>query len=244
MITVKSKSPAPKLNASSLDPDAVFEDAHWLKIKARYANRPGAFFLRWDVSTCKQRIRRATTRDLPEFRLALQKEEAKKLPRKRLVPFLRTRIAELEEEQATRAGRSINPVGAAVAATQTAKVFIRCAASEVYSFLASPENLPSWATAFCSAVQEIGGKCLAETPRGPFPVRIADKNDFGVVDHHVELGPDQEVHIPIRVLKNGDGAEVFFTIFRPADMRDERYTTEVEMVERDLDTLKKLLERK
>ncbi len=241
---MKLKSPAPRLNASSLDPDALFEDAHWLKIKARFANRPGAFFLRWDVAFCKQRIRRATTRDLPELRLALEMEEAKKLPRKRLVPFLRTRIAELEEEHRTRAGRSIDPVDVAATTTQTVKVFIRCAASEVYSFLAVPENLPTWATAFCSAVQEVGGKWIAETPRGPYPVRIAEKNVFGVVDHHVELGADQEVHIPIRVLKNGDGAEVFFTIFRPADMRDERYATEVEMVERDLDTLKKLLERK
>ncbi|MHA3772343.1 hypothetical protein ACXR0O_12485 [Verrucomicrobiota bacterium sgz303538] len=240
---MKSISPAPKLNASSLDPDALFEDAHWLKIKARFAKNPGAFFLRWDGHTCKQRIRRATTRDLPELRIALQKEEAKRMPRKLLVPFLRKRIAELEEEQVTRAGRSIDPVGEAVAATQTISIFIQRAASEVYSFLAVQKNLPTWATAFCSAIRSVDGKWIAETPKGPFPVRIARKNDFGIVDHHVELGPDQEIHIPIRVLKNGDGAEVLFTIFRPANMRDERYTTEVEMVERDLDTLKRLLEQ-
>lgn len=46
----------------------------------------------------------------------------------------------------------------------------------------------------------------------------------------------------MRVLSNGVGSEVLFTLFRLPDMSDEKYAEDMRMVERDLRTLKDLLE--
>jgi hypothetical protein len=63
-----------------------------------------------------------------------------------------------------------------------------------------------------------------------------------VLDHYVNPAPEIEVYVPMRVLPNGSGSEVIFTLFQLSDMSDERFAEDVEMVERDLKTLKNVLE--
>lgn len=46
----------------------------------------------------------------------------------------------------------------------------------------------------------------------------------------------------MRVLPNGSGSEVIFTLFRLPDMSNEQFAEDVGMVERDLKTLKDVLE--
>ena len=81
-----------------------------------------------------------------------------------------------------------------------------------------------------------------ETPRGPMKVRFVGKNDLGVLDHYVNPTPEIEVYVPMRVLPNGSGSEVVFTLFRLPDMSDEKFAENIGMVERDLKTLKSVLE--
>src|SRR5438067_6494507 len=45
-------------------------------------------------------------------------------------------------------------------------------------------------------------------------VRFVRRNEFGVVDHDVILKSGTTVHNPIRILPNGRGTEVIFTLFR------------------------------
>jgi hypothetical protein len=52
-----------------------------------------------------------------------------------------------------------------------------------------------------------------------------------------------EVYVPMRVLRNGSGSEVIFTLFRLPDMSDEQYAEDMQLVERDLKALKELLEK-
>jgi hypothetical protein len=47
----------------------------------------------------------------------------------------------------------------------------------------------------------------------------------------------------MRVLPNGSGSEVIFTILRSPEMSDEKFAEDIGLVERDLRTLKNLLER-
>jgi hypothetical protein len=68
-----------------------------------------------------------------------------------------------------------------------------------------------------------------------WPVRFAD--------HYVSIGNAPEVYIPIRVIANGSGSEVLFTLFRYPDMTDEIYARDKAAVQKDLETLKQLLER-
>lgn len=74
------------------------------------------------------------------------------------------------------------------------------------------------------------------------PVRFAEKNRFGVLDHYVNPVPDVEVYVPMRVLANGSGSEVMFTLFRMPEMTDDKFAEDAAMVEQDLNTLKTVLE--
>jgi hypothetical protein len=47
----------------------------------------------------------------------------------------------------------------------------------------------------------------------------------------------------MRVLANGSGSEVLFTLFRLPDMSDEQYAEDMQLVEHDLRALKDLLEK-
>ncbi len=48
----------------------------------------------------------------------------------------------------------------------------------------------------------------------------------------------------MRVLSNSTGSEVIFTLFRLPDMSDEKYAEDMKLVEKDLRTLKVLLENR
>ena len=52
-------------------------------------------------------------------------------------------------------------------------------------------------------------------------IRFTGRNAFGVMDHRVDLGTGPEVHVPMRVVPNGAGAEVPVTPFRRLGMPDE-----------------------
>jgi hypothetical protein len=47
----------------------------------------------------------------------------------------------------------------------------------------------------------------------------------------------------MRVVPNGSGSEVIFTLFQSPDMSEEEYSEDVRLVEHDLRTLKDVLER-
>lgn len=113
---------------------------------------------------------------------------------------------------------------------------------EVYAFASDPRNLPRWAAGLGSAVREEGGEWIATTPGGEVRVRFAPRNALGVLDHIVTVAPGVEVRVPMRVLANGAGCEVVFTLFRQPGMSDAKYLEDAGMVERDLQALKRLLE--
>lgn len=62
------------------------------------------------------------------------------------------------------------------------------------------------------------------------------------MDHWVELENGSVVHIPLRVIANGDGAEVLLTLFRQPDMTDEIFQRDQDWVGRDLAALKSWIE--
>src|SRR5439155_22057939 len=80
------------------------------------------------------------------------------------------------------------------------------------------------------------------TPEGRVKVRFTEPNDFGILDHYTAPRPGVEIYIPRRVIANGAGSEVLFTLFRLPDTTDETFARDAEWVERDLRALKALLE--
>lgn len=113
----------------------------------------------------------------------------------------------------------------------------------VYAFAANPANLPRWATGLGGAIRHEGGEWLADSPMGPIKIRFAAENRFGILDHDVVLPSGVTVHNPLRVIANGTGSELFFTLIRRPEMTDEEFARDAQWVANDLQILKGLLEK-
>ncbi len=127
--------------------------------------------------------------------------------------------------------------------TKTLSISIDRHCDEVYEFVSNPANLPQWARGLCRSVRKSNGGWIAETPQAPLKILFTEHNDLGVVDHYVFSPAGEETYVPLRVVPNGTGAEVLFTLFRPPGMTGERFSEDAALVVRDLEALKRLLER-
>jgi len=113
---------------------------------------------------------------------------------------------------------------------------------EVYVFVSDPENLPKWATGLGGSIRKVQGEWIADSPMGKIRITFAEKNTFGILDHEVVLESGVRIDNPMRVIANGEGSEVFFTLIRQPDMSDEKFADDARWVEKDLKILKGLLE--
>ena len=127
--------------------------------------------------------------------------------------------------------------------SRTLSITIACHPRKVYEFVSNPENLPRWAAGLGKSVRKSGAGWIVDTLQGPAQIRFAEKNDFGVLDHYVKPASGVEVYVPMRVVPNGSGSEVIFTLFKTPEMSDKQFAEDAGMVERDLKTLKSVLER-
>lgn len=121
-------------------------------------------------------------------------------------------------------------------------VSIQRSPRDVYTFIANGENVPRWAAGLGTKIRRAGGDWLAEGPVGTVRVRFTPPNDFGVADHDVVLENGVTVHNPIRVVPNGSGSTVIFTLLRQPGMSVEQFNQDAQAVERDLATLKAILD--
>jgi len=117
--------------------------------------------------------------------------------------------------------------------------------ADVYEFASDPRNLPRWAAGLArSEVRQDGDAWIADAPFGTVRIRFAEQNRFGVMDHDVTLDSGVTIHNSMRVVPNGEGSEFIFTLIRQPGMSDEKFAEDKAAVEKDLRTLKNLLERK
>lgn len=116
--------------------------------------------------------------------------------------------------------------------------------SDVYAFASRPENMPLWASGLASGLKPDGEDWIADGgPIGQVRVRFAATNDFGVIDHTVTMENGLVVENALRVVPNGGGAEVMFTLLRRPDMDEAAFDSDTRHVERDVKALKMLLEK-
>jgi len=127
--------------------------------------------------------------------------------------------------------------------SRTLSISIGCRPDKVYAFVSNPGNLPRWAAGLCKSVRKSGAGWIAETAQGAMNLRFAKNNDLGVLDHYVTPAPGVEIYVPMRVLPNGSGSELLFTLFKLPGMSDEKFAEDAGLVARDLETLKRVLER-
>ncbi|WP_338703215.1 SRPBCC family protein [Streptomyces sp. Q6] len=114
---------------------------------------------------------------------------------------------------------------------------------DVYAFASDPAHLPAWAQGLGGTIENIDGEWVAaSSPMGRVVVAFVPANDLGVLDHDVTLPSGDTVHNPVRVIADGPGSEVVFTLRRQLGTSDEAFRRDAEMVTADLARLKNLLE--
>lgn len=112
----------------------------------------------------------------------------------------------------------------------------------VTGFAGDPANLPLWAEGLSAGIRNEDGRWITDSPMGTVEVRFRGGIEFGVLDHDVIFPDSSLVHNPLRVLHNGDDAEIVFTLYRQPHMSDEEYERDAALVRGDLKRLKDLLE--
>jgi hypothetical protein len=114
----------------------------------------------------------------------------------------------------------------------------------LYERIWRPDFFSKWASGLAeSDLRKDGDQWLADGPEGPIRIRFTPYNSYGVMDHFIDTAEGHTVYVPLRVVQNGDGAEVMLTLFRQPEMDDQRFAADAKWVNRDLKSLKTLVER-
>ena len=103
----------------------------------------------------------------------------------------------------------------------------------VYDYLENPSHIPEWSD-FITGVRSDGAGWIATTAGGEVRMTFTPRNGLGVLDHWVEVNPQLTVYAPFRVVANGEGSEVLFTVFRQPGMSDSAFEADVGLVVSDL----------
>ena len=103
-------------------------------------------------------------------------------------------------------------------------------------------EFPQMGRSTFQSINQLNGKWVAETAQGSVTIDLTERNNFGILDHFVKLSSDAVIFVPMRVIKNGEGSEVIFTLFQTADMPDDKFAEDVKSVKKDLNILKNLVE--
>ncbi len=124
---------------------------------------------------------------------------------------------------------------------KTVSISIDRASDEVYAFASDGANLPRWAHGVGKDVRREGDAWIADGPLGTAAIRFAPSNPFGVLDHDVTLPTGIVVHNPLRVMPNGAGCTVSFTLFRQPAQTEQQFADDAATVEADLQRLKRVI---
>lgn len=127
---------------------------------------------------------------------------------------------------------------------RTFSISIRHEWRALYERIWQPAFFTNWASGLADSDLRLElNEWLADGPDGPIRIRFTPHNTMGIMDHWVETSTGSTIYVPLRVIENGDGAEVMLTLFRQPAMDDEKFAADARWVNRDLKTLKALIER-
>jgi hypothetical protein len=115
-------------------------------------------------------------------------------------------------------------------------------ATAVYAYARDPAHLPAGAAGLAAGIRLERGEWVADSPMGRVLVRFVPVNEYGVLDHDVVLPTGQSVTNPLRVLPDGAGSEVVFTLRRQPGTSEEEWAADIAAVTADLESLRRVLE--
>ena len=127
-------------------------------------------------------------------------------------------------------------------ASRAITVSIDSPADRIYAYVRDGENFPEWLDSFVRSVTRTAAGWVLETADGDMGWRFVAANEFGVLDHYVTLPSGDVILNPMRVVPNGAGSEVMFTLFQRPGVSNDEFAADAGMVERDINRLKSILE--
>lgn len=120
----------------------------------------------------------------------------------------------------------------------TEAISIAAAPASVLDLVGDPEQLPRWAPGFARAVRRDGEYWIVENAAGEQRVRVRVVRELGTVNF---LAPNAERGAFARVVPNGAGSEMVFTLTLPAGASDEDVRAQREVVAAELATVRALV---
>lgn len=112
----------------------------------------------------------------------------------------------------------------------------------VVTVAGDPVQLPRWAAGLSAGVRLESGRWLTDSPMGTVEVRYVGPTQWGVLDHDVTFPDRTVVHNPFRALRNDQGSEVVFSLFKRPGMTDDEFDADAQIVREDLARLKNLFD--
>jgi hypothetical protein len=125
----------------------------------------------------------------------------------------------------------------------TIAIGVQCPFDVAYEFLANTGTWPLWAKGLGDGFHQTPEGWEVNTPHGMWTLKPSPRNTYGVLDHWVSNAEGREFYNPMRVVANGDGCDVAFTLFRHEGMDDAQFEDDARQIKEDLHTLKGLLEK-
>jgi len=120
---------------------------------------------------------------------------------------------------------------------------IHRSADVVYAYVTDPTKLSCWAAGLAaSPLRREDGEWVADSALGRVVVAFVAPNDMGVADHDVTLPSGETITNPMRVVPNGDGCDVVFSVRRRPEMSDADFAADAGAVSRDLAVLRSIME--
>jgi len=123
--------------------------------------------------------------------------------------------------------------------TSTKTVHLNANYDQVYGYLSNIENLPDWATNFCTEVKRDGDDYKVMTGGGEIYFVMRANADTGVLD--MMAGPDksQMATWPARVMALPDDSSLFsFTCVKNPMISDEEFSQQCMSVDHELEGLR------
>jgi RNA recognition motif-containing protein len=113
-------------------------------------------------------------------------------------------------------------------------------AQVLFVWIADPENLAKWHTSFCRSLRKENGSLIADSPRGPVPVRFIRDDRSLVLDLLTEVTEGIELTNAIRILSNGEGSEMVWTLVKPEGISDSVFHEQLRWAGSALQNLRKV----
>ena len=104
--------------------------------------------------------------------------------------------------------------------SETRTISIAAPPRAVLDVVGDPRRFPDWAPAFARSVRPEGDDWLVNTGTGEARVRVVVAAEQGTVDVLDAGRPSRGAFL--RVLPNGEGSELVFTLFFPDDAAERR----------------------